>query len=560
MRKLTELSGFVFRINVSLLFNQPGNEFSMDCTSTKTAYGQTGFFSKIIQDYLKEENKLRPFYSHPVSVDGIKAAIKERKAFSTDRKLLVEELQKQYANERITSNQQLNIQQLNNENCFTITTAHQPNIFTGHLYFIYKILHAVKLAGFLKTKIKDCDFVPVFYMGSEDADLDELGQVHINGVKHEWKTNQTGAVGRMKVDKALVKMLDDISGEITVHPFGKEIIEQVKTCYTEGITIEQATFKLINGLFGDYGLLVLLPDNAGLKRAFIPVAEKELTETFSHPLVESTVAKFPKEYKVQAGGRELNLFYLKDDSRERIVKENSKFKIQNSKLEFDAPGVMNELQQHPERFSPNVILRPVFQEMILPNVAFIGGGGEVAYWLELKKVFESVKVPFPVLVLRNSFMIVKKNHLETMKKLGFTINDLFKTENELLNMLVKRDSEVQLSLEKEKQAVHIFYAKLKAAAGAVDKTLEKHTEALQKLALNKIEALEKKMLRAEKKKFDAQQRQLHKLKAQLFPNDGLQERIENLMPFYAKWGSGFIDAIYKNSLALEQEFVILEEK
>ena len=121
----------------------------MDCTSTRTAYGQTGFFSKIIQDYLKEENKLRPFYSHPVSVDGIKAAIKERKAFSTDRKLLVEELQKQYANERITSNQQLNIQQLNNENCFTITTAHQPNIFTGHLYFIYKILHAVKLAGLL---------------------------------------------------------------------------------------------------------------------------------------------------------------------------------------------------------------------------------------------------------------------------------------------------------------------------------------------------------------------------------------------------------------------------
>jgi bacillithiol biosynthesis cysteine-adding enzyme BshC len=532
----------------------------MDCTSTRTAYGKTGFFSKIIEDYLKEENKLRPFYSHPVSVNGIKAAIEERKEYPTNRKLLIAELEKQYAGENISTQQQANIKKLSNDNCFTITTAHQPNIFTGHLYFVYKILHAIKLAEFLNTKIKDSHFVPVFYMGSEDADLEELGHVFINGIKHEWKTKQAGAVGRMKVDKALVKMLDDISGEITVHPFGAAIIDQMKACYTEGATIEQATFKLINGLFGEYGLLVLLPDNAGLKRAFIPVAQKELIETFSNALVESTVAKFPKEYKVQASGRELNLFYLKDGSRERIVKENSKFKIQNSKLEFDEPGIMNELQQHPERFSPNVILRPVFQEMILPNVAFIGGGGEVAYWLELKKVFESVKVPFPVLVLRNSFMVVEKNHLSAIKKLGFKVNDLFKTENELLNVLVKRDSEVQLSLEKEKQAIHNFYMKLKATAGAVDITLQPHTEALQKQALNKIEALEKKMLKAEKKKFEAQQRQLHKLKTQLFPNDGLQERVENLLLFYAKWGNGFIDAVYKNFLALEQEFVTLEEK
>ncbi len=532
----------------------------MDCTSTRTAYGKTGFFSKIILDYLKGEDKLRSFYSHPVSVDGIKAAIEERKKYPTDRKLLVAELEKQYAGENISTQQQANIKKLSNDNCFTVTTAHQPNIFTGHLYFVYKILHAVKLAEFLNTKIKDSHFVPVFYMGSEDADLEELGHVYINGIKHEWKTKQTGAVGRMKVDKSLVKMLDDISGEITVHPFGAAIIDQMKACYTEGSTIEQATFKLINGLFGEYGLLVLLPDNAGLKRAFIPVVEKELTETFSNPLVESTVSKFPKEYKVQASGRELNLFYLKDDSRERIVFENSEFRIQNSELKFDKTAIKEELNEHPERFSPNVILRPVFQEMILPNVAFIGGGGEVAYWLELKKVFESVKVPFPVLVLRNSFMVVRKNHLSAIKKLGFKVNDLFKTENELLNVLVKRDSEVQLSLEKEKQAVHNFYAKLKATAGTVDTTLEKHTEALQKQALNKIEALEKKMLKAEKKKFEAQQRQLHKLKTQLFPNDSLQERVENLLPFYAKWGSGFIDAVYKNSLALEQEFVTLEEK
>lgn len=535
----------------------------MNFTTTQTAYSKTGFFSRMVLDYLGQEKQLEPFYAHPVSLDGIKAAIKDRKKYSTDRKLLAEELKKQYQHIPVSKELEKNIGLLLSENTFTITTAHQPNIFTGHLYFIYKILHAIKLAEYLKAEIPASDFVPVFYMGSEDADLEELGHVYINGVKHEWKTDQTGAVGRMKVDKALVKMLDEIAGELGILPYGKDIIHLMKNCYTDGATIEQATLKMVNELFGQYGLIVLLPDNAALKRPFNPVVEKELTEAFSHKIVKETALVFPKEYKVQAGGRELNLFYLKDDSRERIVFENSKFKIHpakgGTKLEFDKDAVIDELDRHPENFSANVILRPVFQEMILPNIAFIGGGGEIAYWLELKKVFEAVNVSFPVLVLRNSFLIAEKNHRTTVTKLGFTVNDLFKAEQELLNELVKKETALQLNLDKEKGMLQEFYTNLKATSGAIDITLVKHTEALHKKALDKLEALEKKMLRAEKRKFEAQQRQLHKLKEQLFPHGSLQERIENFMPYYAKWGKEFINAVYKNSLALEQEFVLMEE-
>ena len=468
-------------------------------------------------------------------------------------------MQKHYANQNTSVQQEHNIKLLANTNTFTVTTAHQPNIFTGHLYFIYKILHTIKLCETLKADMPENDFVPVFYMGSEDADLEELGHVYINGVKHEWNTKQTGAVGRMKVDKALIKILTNIEGEITVHPFGAEIIALMKTCYTEGTTIEQATFKLVNELFGQYGLLILLPDDADYKRAFIPVVEKELTETFSHSIVEATAADLSKSYKVQASGRELNMFYLKDDKRERIEKQDSPqgsakfYKIQDSELEFDEAGIIEELKEYPERFSANVILRPVFQEMILPNIAFIGGGGEIAYWLELKNVFAAVGVPFPVLILRNSFLLVEKKYAEKLVALGFTINDLFKTEQDLLTELVKRESSVQLNLNKERETMHTFYAQLSNTAGAVDSTLQAHTEALEKLALRKIDALEKKMLRAEKKKFEAQQRQLHK------PHSNLQERIENFMPFYAKWGSGFISFLFENSLSLQQQFVVLEE-
>lgn len=531
----------------------------MTFSSQTIPYRSTGFFSKLVLDYISQADTLQPFYSFAPTFQGIKKAIEQRQQYPTNRKVLVEVLQKQYHGFSLSEKQQFNLQQLSNDDCFTITTAHQPNIFTGPLYFIYKILHTVKLAGECKQHLPVNNFVPVYYMGSEDADLDELGHVFVNGEKYEWQTGQTGAVGRMKVDKALIQLIDGIAGQVLVDPFGASIITVMKDCYREGTTIEQATFKLVNHLFKDYGVLVVLPDNAALKKLFIPVVEKELNEAFSHQRVAETVTAFPAAYKVQASGRELNLFYLKDNRRDRIEVESTRFKVHDTAISFTKEEINEELNSHPERFSANVILRPVFQELILPNIAFIGGGGEIAYWLELKKVFEAVQVPYPVLVLRNSFIIVEKKYAARAKELGFAIPGLFQTEQELLNVFVKRESYLQLSLDKERQVLQETYEKIQSVSGAVDITLAKHTAALQVQGLNKIAALEKKMLRAEKKKFEAQQRQLHNLKMALFPRNSLQERIENIIPFYAKWGDDLIKALYENSLALQQELVILGE-
>jgi bacillithiol synthase len=531
----------------------------MNSSAQNIPYQSTGFFSKLVVDYISQSDKLQPFYSFAPTIVGIQKAIEQRKKYPTNRKALVDILKKQYAAIATTDAVKANINALLLENTFTITTAHQPNIFTGHLYFIYKILHTVKLAEDFKKQLPENNFVPVYYMGSEDADLDELGHVFVNGEKYEWQTKQTGAVGRMKVDKDLIQLIDRIAGQVLIHPFGATIIDVMKDCYKEGETIEQATFKLVNELFKDYGVLVILPDDAALKKLFIPVVEKELNEAFSHQQVALTVAAFPKEYKVQASGRELNLFYLKEDRRDRIELENESFKVNDTAITFSKEAILAELNEHPERFSANVILRPVFQELILPNIAFIGGGGEIAYWLELKKVFEAVDVPYPVLVLRNSFMVVSKEEAVRVKHINLNFADLFKKEHDLLNELVKRESSLQLSLQNEQQALTDIYNKLKNIAGAVDPTLANHTEALQVKAMKKIAALEKKMLRAEKRKFEAQQRQIHKLKTVLFPNNNLQERIENLIPFYAKWGDGFIKALYENSLALQQQLVVLEE-
>lgn len=523
------------------------------------SYRETGQFSKIVTDFLDNNIALQQFYNNPATIDGIKKTISERKKFRTNRALLVNVLKSQYATVPHKGEVDNNINALLHEDTFTVCTAHQPNIFTGHLYFIYKILHAISLAADLKKQIPDCNFVPVYYMGSEDADIKELGEVTVNGKKYEWNTNQKGAVGRMKIDEHFGKIIHEIESQLSNERFGKEIISLVKESYTAGKTMEQSTFEFVHTLFANYGLVILLPDNAALKNEFFNINSKELNEQFSHRIVAETIKALPAEYKVQTAGREINLFYLKDDLRERISKEGSVYKVINTEIIFSEDEMLLELKSNPERFSPNVILRPVFQELILPNIAFIGGGGELSYWLELKKVFTAVSVPYPVLVLRNSFMIIPGKISKISDAIPLKGQQLFQPVNLLLEELVKNEATVKLNLEEEISTMVSLYHNIKVAATAVDSTLQRHIDALQTKALKRIEQLEKKMLKAEKKKYELQHRQIIKIKESLFPSGILQERVENLLPYYSLWGKDFIKMLYENSKGLEQEFCIVEE-
>ncbi len=510
---------------------QAASSTPVECTTF--SYQQTGYFTKTIKDYLDNKETLQPFYQHEVSLEGIKAAIQQRQGFSEHREVLVKVLREQYKGLSLSSQVEQNIQLLLQPNTFTITTAHQPVIFTGPLFFTYKILHAVKLAQTLREQLADYHFVPVFYMGSEDADIDELGSMSVDGKTYKWQTKQTGAVGRMKVDNAFLHLLQQLENQVNVLPLGEDIISIFKRCYRFGTTIQQATLEVVNELFGEYGVVVLIPDNKDLKCLLDRVFRKEIEEQFSHKEVEKTLAQLSRLYKVQAGGRELNLFYLLDDSRERIEKKGDAFVVQNKGLHFTKEQLLEEINNHPERFSPNVILRGVLQETVLPNVAFIGGGGELAYWLELKGVFNAAQVPYPVLVLRNSFLVINEKQQEKIAQLHFAATDFFKDSLSLIDDLVKRTSENTVSIENEIEEVKGVLAKLKQLSAKVDVTLGEHTLALSGLFEKKLMALQKKIVREERRKYTTQHQQIETIKLQLFPNGSLQERVENVSAFYA---------------------------
>jgi bacillithiol synthase len=550
----------LFDIHTSLMNQLLFLHLFMDCIATRLPYRQTNHFSKIALDYIDQSEALRDLFTHPVSITGIRAAIDARKKSQTNRRLLVEELKKQYHSVVLPEKLQQNIEALASENCFTITTAHQNNIFLGPLYVVYKVLHAIKLADLLNSNLPQNKFVPVFYMGSEDADLEELNHIYVDGEKLVWETRQTGAVGRMKVDKEFLKLITKLEGQISVLPKGKEMLARIKECYADGSLIRDATFKFLNALFGTFGLVVLIADSPALKKQMLKIFEDDLMQQTASGIVQSTAQKLEDAgYKTQAHPRDVNLFYLKDNLRSRIIFGKERYSVADTRIEFSRTEILKELGEFPERFSPNVILRGIYQESILPNIAFVGGGGELAYWLELKELFQHYNVPYPVLVLRNSFLIIEKKWQEKIGKLGFETEDFFLSEEELMKRFIARESKREIKLNGNLGEAQQLYELIKIQAAKVDITLAAHVEALKVQTLHRLEELEKKMLRAEKRKFADQQRQIHTIKQKLFPHDGLQERFDNFLSYYGKWGKDFFEKLYQNSLALEQEFVIVSQ-
>lgn len=531
----------------------------MNYTSRGIKHEKTNAFSNLVIDYVNKNGFLKNFYIHPPDIEGLQDATVKKNIKGINRELLVTALGEQYKNIDTSEKVKENIARLSLENTFTICTAHQPNIFTGYLYFVYKILHAAKIADELSKRFPQNNYVPVYYMGSEDNDLAELNHINLNGDRLTWTTSQTGSVGRMNT-KGIATVIDQISGQLSIFEHGAELITELKKAYIESATIQEATLKFVDFLFREYGVIVLIADTPVLKEQMINIFRDDLFNHVPKNIVDTTIHKLSEKYKIQVNPREINLFYMKNNIRERIVEDGNLFKINNTEIVFTRQEIEQELETHPERFSPNVVLRGLYQEIILPNIAFIGGGSEIAYWLELKDLFQHYNVPFPVLILRNSFLIIDEKMTKLAEKLKLDIEELFLDANEILVNIVKAQSNHQLTLEKEIATLTAFYEHIKKLSVGIDYTLFQHVDAIKTRAEKNLKDLEKKLVKAEKRKYQDQQAQISRIKSNLFPNNNLQERVENILPYYSKYGNALIKMLYQHSPTLQPQFTIVTEK
>jgi bacillithiol biosynthesis cysteine-adding enzyme BshC len=524
-----------------------------DCIS----YQKSGYFSKLIVDYLDENSGLETLYNRLPKIENFKEQIAEKQQnFSVEnRHVLVSELEKQNAKFEISETTLNNIKLLNNSNTFTITTGHQLNLFTGPLYFIYKIVSTINLCKQLKKEYPEQNFVPIYWMATEDHDFEEINHFHCKENTIRWKRESFGPVGRLSTE-GLDNVFDVFSNVIGPSLNAKKLKELFINTYIEQSNLADASRYIANELFKKEGLVIIDGDSKALKKIFIPYIKKEFLEQASFKNVTQT-NKYLEDYFVQVNPRDINLFYIEDTIRERIVLENGIYKIKNTAIQFTETEILIELENHPERFSPNVILRPLYQEVVLPNLCYIGGGGELAYWLELKSNFEANKITFPALLLRDSVLLVLEKQSQKADKLNLTWNDLFSNQDELLKSKTKEYSKFKIDFTEQKKSLKKQFGNLLEIAIQTDKSFIGAVKAQETKQIKGLENLEKRLLKAEKKVHKEELERITLLQNELFPNQILQERIANFSEFYLEHGDLLIEKISIELNALSQEFKII---
>jgi bacillithiol biosynthesis cysteine-adding enzyme BshC len=526
----------------------------------RISYKKTRYFSDLIIDYLSEKESLRSFYHRYPTLDNFKKQINEKEAvFSEDQRIkLVDALKNQYKGFNISKSTERNIQALAYSKSFTITTGHQLNLFTGPLYFLYKIFATINLSEQLQKENPSYRFIPIYWLASEDHDFDEINYFNFNGEKIEWKRESEGAVGELSTD-GLEGLKDTIRSGFGDSEPATYLVNLFEKAYLQKWTLSDATRFVANELFSKYGLVIVDGNDTSLKEQFIPFVEKEFSEKRSYNDVEETTNRLEKlGYNKQVQPREINLFYLNGGKRERIIEREGIYYVNNTSIEFSSNEIIEELHKHPIRFSPNALLRPLYQEVILPNICYIGGGGELAYWLQLKDYFNNVNVTFPILLLRNSLLLISKRQKEKLKRLDVSIESLFNSRNDLENIHTLKLSEINIDFSPQRDHLKEQFKALYDLARKTDRSFIGAVAAQEKKQLNGLDKLEKRLLKAEKRRLVDEINRLSLIQGQLFPNESLQERTKNFSEFYIEYDEDLMNTLKGAIEPLTEGFTILE--
>ena len=532
----------------------------MNIVAHEFEYEKTGFFSKLILDYLNGNPKLRPFYRYPPDFERFEGILETLKQRQYDREMLVQTFERQYEGLDASELCRQHIGELRQANAFVVVTGHQTNLFMGPLYFFFKIISTINLSEQLQKAYPQHRFVPVYWMGSEDHDFAEINHVNLFGKRLEWQQNEGGATGRLAT-QSLTPVFERLKSILGEGENARRLYDLLHRSYLRQPTLATATRYLVNELFGVYGLLVLDQDDPRLKSVFSPILESELLRPQSHRLISKTNAALEAAgYHAQAHARPLNLFYLVEGKRERLQKlDKGNFALADGSAIFSEKQLLAELKMYPERFSPNVILRPLYQQCVLPALAYIGGGGELAYWMQLGALFEHYKLHFPMLLLRNSAMWINAGTLKKMQSAKLERKDLFRNTEKLVVEHVQSQSQNELNLFAEKEQIKCSFDAILKKALVIDTALESSVAAEASKLRKSLDKLESKLLRAEKRKYEIAANRIRAVKNRLFPDGGLQERHDNFIPFYLQYGNEFIASLKANLNPMVQKLLVLEE-
>ncbi|MCB0852374.1 MAG: bacillithiol biosynthesis cysteine-adding enzyme BshC [Bacteroidetes bacterium] len=379
-------------------------------------------------DYLTGATSLRDFYQYPIQTPDFQSIIKNKSRESIDRKLLQEVIREQYQGLPDYDLVNKNIELLGQENTFTVTTGHQLVLFGGPLFTTYKVLSTIKLARELSEQFSSYNIVPIFWIHTEDHDYEEINHFYTSFFdKKTYPGNFQSKVGDHILE-------DAIQGMVPEH-----LPENLKNAFRPGIPLAQAYREFMHHLFGPYGVVMLDADDPRLKKKFENVIKEEIHDSIAYKQVSKISQDLDQAgYKLQIAPREINLFFLDQAGRNRIISSNGGFSAVDRDLNWTTKEMDDMIVNNPGHFSPNVSLRPLYQESILPNLCYFGGWGELSYWLQLKGIFDHFGVNFPLLLPRMSATIYTRKQWNKWQELGFSPEDINHSVHEVFRKYVHR--------------------------------------------------------------------------------------------------------------------------
>jgi len=504
-------------------------------------YRQNDDFFKVIDDKIHNYNSNRYF----------------------DKNVLIDILKQQNVGFGGTEQTASNIELLRKEDTFAVVTGQQVGLYTGNLYTMYKTITAVKLAKNLKERFPQFNFVPVFWLESEDHDLEESNHINIINNQNElvrigFESDETlgddetsrkssKPVGSIKFGEMINSINEQLRSSLLDTDFKNKIMDVVTSCYKEGNDYKTSFALMLNKLVGDYGIVFIDPSDTEVKKLLMPVFEKELrTSPRMCENIITTSAEIEKHYDLQVKPKVINLFFLHNENRLAIEpREGGKYALKNSKRRFENEEMFQTLQENPELFSPNVVLRPICQDYLLPTVAYIGGPAEISYFAQLKPAYTHYELTMPVIFPRASVSVIEGKISKFMNNYDVKFEDIFH-RNLLVSKVVEKLSEVKVEDEISKftdDLNKIFYD-MKNMTAKVDQSLLNTIDNMKERLKQNIDMLKNKLINSQAKKSEVTTGQIDKVTNNIYPNENLQERIINITYFLNKYDFTFIKKLY----------------
>lgn len=524
-------------------------------TINKISFNDIQSIPQLIKDFLN--HKIEGFEESTFSLDNFKRQIHlKQESFTGDqRQILFDVLENQLAELTLSSKQKENINNIKQSNTFTITTGHQLNLFSGPVFFVYKILQTIKTCTYLKENFPDFNFVPVYWMASEDHDFAEINHFRTENNYYEINERSGGSVGRIKISDTF--FISEFEKEFKDSVFGTELILMLKEAYKTGNTLTQAIKVLVNRLFSELGLLIIDGDSKELKTEIKDIFKDELVNSSLYKTSKDKVDFLTEKYgKVQVNPREINLFYL-SETRDRIEFDGQKYNIVDKNIQFTKEEILNELENSPEKFSPNALMRPVYQEKVLPNLAYIGGNAEIMYWLELKDYFSTINIPFPVLIPRNSMLFLKEKTVGKIEKLNLKIEDFFQNFTTITNNKILDNSTILKLLDEKENLLLNQFSELKAIAETSEKSFGNMVKAEEVRQLKSFKRMKKRLLYAEKIKQAELLERLENLFLNVHPSKTWQERVYNFSVIFGDYGYSWLETCLEEMVVQESKLIIV---